>query len=119
MLERLPVGVTHHTAARDLFCGPRGWKATGHLRVFQGQPQTILGWVLFAIRGSRWTLALARREIVCLLSPIPLVHHTFLAHKRALLSWGQRLAIGPNVGHMARAAVREVDLYKAGLARRK
>jgi hypothetical protein len=51
-------------------------------------------------------------------SVVQLAHRTFFAHNWALISWRHRLAVGPNVVHMARAPVCKVDLYQAGLARR-
>ena len=68
-----------------------------------------------------WGAPFARRrefKFSTLFSDVQLAHRTFFTHKGALISWRQRLAVGPNVVHMGRAAVRKIDLYQAGLPRR-
>ena len=57
-------------------------------------------------------------QLLHTISDVRLAHRTFFTHKGTFIAWRQRLAVGPNVAHMARAAIGKVDLYQAGLPRR-
>ena len=71
-----------------------------------------------AVLPSGLLSLVAVSRLLHIISDVRLAHRTFFTHKGTFIAWRQRFAVGPNVAHMARAAIGKGNLYQAGLPRR-